>query len=111
MAKQGESESFGMMVRKLRMSKGWTVKEFIERLSRAGQRVSPAYITRIEQYNEIPAPALILRIADVFDIDAPDLFRLASMTKTMKLIENLERKYREAEGLYRDRQDRKRSTD
>lgn len=98
--------SVGKIIRAERLKRDWTVKHFIEQLeSRIQKRVSPAYITRIEQYEEIPSPELLCVIADVFGYDVEQLLGLAKEAKIRKFDENLEKKYRDAVGLFRVRKE------
>ena len=89
--------SFGDMVSGSRKLKGWTIKEFIEKLEAIGQKsVSPTYVTRIEQYGEIPSPEFILIIADILKLDKKKLLECAKQTKLQKLDKSLDEKYSKA---------------
>ena len=102
MADRFESMSFGEAVCALRKDKGWTVKDFIQKLEEKGYKaVSAGYITRIEQYAEIPAPELILTIAEVFKADENKLLECAKKVKVEKFDKSLEEKYQKALGHYR----------
>jgi transcriptional regulator with XRE-family HTH domain len=94
--------TFGDTVKKQRSEKGWTIKEFIDRLKADSKTtVSPAFITRVEQYGEIPGPALICRMAEVLELDLKELLKMARRVKVARFERGLEKKYQEAEGLYR----------
>ena len=96
--------SFGELVQKLRKDKGWTVREFIERLcpvSAEKEKVSPSYITRIEQYDEIPSPEVMLKIAEILEYDVDTLWKYARAIKVKKFEYTLDKKYQEAFGLCR----------
>lgn len=93
------NKELGHLIQSLRKSKGWTVKEFIEKLGE--QRVSPAYMTKIEVYGEIPSPELICRIADVLGGDQKKLIELAKEHKVTSFEKALEEKYQKAVGMYR----------
>jgi transcriptional regulator with XRE-family HTH domain len=87
--------SFGELVQQLRKEKGWTVREFIEKL-KGNDGVSPSYITRIEQYDEIPSPEFILKIAEIFNYDAEKLLECAKKIKVQKFDDILTKKYHQA---------------
>jgi transcriptional regulator with XRE-family HTH domain len=93
-----ENKKFGELVQKLRREKGWTVREFIQRL---GDEVSPTYITKIEMYGEIPSPTLICKIADVFGCDVEKMLDMAKTKKVERFEEMLKKKYQDAVGLHR----------
>jgi transcriptional regulator with XRE-family HTH domain len=77
----------------LRRERGWTVKEFIEKL---GEKISPAYMTKIEVHGEIPKPELICEMADVFECNADELLESAKQRKIKKYEESLKEKYSKA---------------
>jgi transcriptional regulator with XRE-family HTH domain len=94
--------TFGDIVKRHRSEKGWTIKEFIDRLKADSRTtVSPAFITRVEQYGEIPGPELICRMAEVLELDLKKLLETARRVKVEKFDRGLEKKYQEAAGLYR----------
>jgi len=67
-------------IKRLRQEKGWTIKEFIERIMKfckPDETISPTYITKIEVYGEIPSPKMICKIADVFKHNHKELLDLA----------------------------------
>jgi transcriptional regulator with XRE-family HTH domain len=91
-------KTFGEMVQFYRREKGWTVKEFIEKL---GGKLSPTYVTKIEVHGEIPKPEVICKIAGVFGLDEQKLLAAAKELKVQKFEESLEKRYQQAAGLYR----------
>ncbi|MFA5880259.1 MAG: helix-turn-helix transcriptional regulator [Candidatus Margulisiibacteriota bacterium] len=92
------NKAFGELIQKLRKEKGWTIKDFIEKL---GSDLSPTYITKIEVYGEIPSPEVICKIADVFNFDEKELLERAKQNKVERFEKSLEEKYQKASGLYR----------
>jgi transcriptional regulator with XRE-family HTH domain len=96
--------SFGALIQKLRRAKGWTVKQFIEKLE---VDISPAYIARIELHGEIPSPELMIKIASVFDYNEAELWECAKNIKIKKFENSLERKYQQAVGMYRTQKKKK----
>ncbi|MDX9859220.1 MAG: helix-turn-helix transcriptional regulator [candidate division Zixibacteria bacterium] len=93
---------FGGMIRNARTEKGWTVKEFIERMTADGStRISPAYVTRVEQYREIPSPEMVARMAEVLEIELEPLVAAAKQNKMESFKERLDAKYGEAAIFYR----------
>jgi transcriptional regulator with XRE-family HTH domain len=92
------NKKFGALVQQLRKSKGWTVKELIEKL---GGQVSPAYMTKVEVYGEIPSPELICKIADILGYDQKTLLEVAKENKVDRFEKALEEKYQKAVGMYR----------
>jgi transcriptional regulator with XRE-family HTH domain len=93
-----KDSSLGEIVRSYRKEKGLSAKEFIELL---GGFVSPAFITKLEVYGEIPSPELICKIADVIECPAEKLLDLAKESKINGYHDSLEKKYKDALGLYR----------
>ena len=91
-------KSFADIVQSHRKEKGWTVKEFIEKL---GGELSPAYVTKIEVHGEIPSPELICKIAGVFSLKEQELLEAAKEIKVQQFEESLEKRYQKAAGLYR----------
>jgi transcriptional regulator with XRE-family HTH domain len=87
---------FGDLIANGRKLKGWTIKEFIEKLTEKGESVSPGYITKVEQYQEIPSAEMILVMADIFGIDKSQALECAKKTKLEKYDKNLEEKYSKA---------------
>ncbi len=98
--------AFGELVLKLRKDRNWTVRDFIEELSREGKPISPAYVTRIEQYGEIPTPDLVIKIAQVFKVDAENFLHCAKNSKLKMLKENLEEKYQRVIDTLQDKVER-----
>lgn len=91
-------KTFGEKIRTYRREKGWTVKDFIERL---GNDLSPAYITKIEVHGEIPSPELICKISEVFGLKEQELLESAKEIKVQQFEESLEKRYQRAAGLYK----------
>jgi len=91
-------KTFGEKIQDFRKEKGWTVKEFIERL---GNELSPAYITKIEVHGEIPSPELICKFAGIFGLKEQELLESAKEIKVQKFEESLDKRYQRAIGLYR----------
>ena len=89
---------FNEIVQHCRKQKGWTIREFVEKL---GGDISPAYITKIEVHNEIPSPELICKIAEVFKLNYQDLLNSARKNKVQLFDESLEKKYQKAACLYK----------
>ena len=92
--------NFGDLIRSIRRRKGWTGKEFIEKLQLGDKKVSPTYITKIELYEEIPSPEMICKMADILDYDCHKLFETAKQSKLTNFTKNLDKKYQRAVGLY-----------
>lgn len=93
-------KTFGDIIQECRKQKGWTVREFIEKL---GIDLSPAYITKIEIHGEIPSPELICRMADVFGLSEKRLWETAKSNKMESISETMEAKYQKVAGLYRQK--------
>jgi transcriptional regulator with XRE-family HTH domain len=91
-------KTFGEKIQAYRRGKGWTVKQFIEKL---GNDLSPSYVTKIEVHGEIPSPELICKIADVFGIKEQELLEDAKEIKVQQFEDGLSKKYQRAVGLYR----------
>ena len=89
---------FGEKIQAHRREKGWTVREFIERL---GGELSPAYVTKIEVHGEIPSPELICKIAGVFGLKEQELLEAAKEIKVQLFEESLDKRYQKAVELYR----------
>jgi len=93
------NKEFGNLIQKLRKEKGWTVKEFIEKLE--GQKISPTYMTKVEVYGEIPSPELTCKMADILGCDPQKLLDTAKEHKINKFEKTLNEKYEKAVGMYR----------
>ena len=102
-----ENENFGELVHYRRKKKGWTIKEFIEKLVVLGGKASPTYITKIEVYGEIPSPETICKIAEILDCDENKLLKIAKAKKIERFEKTLEQKYQSAVGLYKLEKGRK----
>ncbi|OGT08328.1 MAG: hypothetical protein A2X78_03085 [Gammaproteobacteria bacterium GWE2_37_16] len=107
------NKEFGDLIQKLRKQKGWTAKEFLEKLGTIGENdklLSPSYITKVEVYGEIPSPEVICRMADVLDYDHEQLIEIAKNTKVNRFEQSLQEKYQQAVGLYRVEREKDDST-
>lgn len=93
-----EKKTFAEIVQAARRSKGWTVKNFIERLD---NNISAAYVTKIEVHGEIPAPTLICQIAEVLNLNETELLDAARTGKIHIFTQSLDKKYQQAVGLHR----------
>ena len=89
-------KTFGETVQAHRKQKGWTVKEFIERL---GGDLSPAYVTKIEVHGEIPSPELICKIAGAFNLDEQELLEAAKQIRVQQFEESLDKRYQRVRQL------------
>ena len=98
-------KTFGEKIQACRREKGWTVKQFIEKL---GKDLSPAYITKIEVHGEIPSPELTCKIAEVFGINLKDFVKAAKEDKRRQFDISLDRRYEQAIGLYKLQKKKKR---
>jgi ribosome-binding protein aMBF1 (putative translation factor) len=93
-----ENKTFAEIVQASRRNKGWTVKNFIDRL---GNNISAAYVTKIEVHGEIPTPSLVCQIAEILNLNENELLEVAKSDKIKVFSQSLEKKYQHAVGLYR----------
>lgn len=93
---------YGDTIREARTKLGWTIKEFIAKMTSDGiTTISPAYVTRVEQYGEIPSPEMIIRMSEVLRLDLEQLIEAAKRSKLEIFKERLDSKYDEAVVLFR----------
>ena len=61
-------KSLGEVIRKARVAKGWTLREFAKK---AG--ITPSYQSDIENDRRVPAEDLVRRVAELLDLHFDDL--------------------------------------
>lgn len=83
--------SLGDIIRDQRKLKGWTIKQFIEKLE---LDLSPSYITKLERYSDIPSPKVLSKIAEVFGISKGPLIYLVKNLMMARVEKYIETRYR-----------------
>jgi transcriptional regulator with XRE-family HTH domain len=90
--------SFGEIIKAARTQKGWTAKQFIEKLK--NKKPSRAYLCKIENYDEIPSPDLICRMAIALDFEKRSLLSIAMGNKLEQYYNKLNKEYCYNASLY-----------
>jgi transcriptional regulator with XRE-family HTH domain len=77
-------ESFGMLIRNLRLSKGWSLKTMAEKV---GGGVSSGYIHRLEIGERLtPSHSIVVGYAEVFGLDTKDLLGIGNEASEIEAI-------------------------
>lgn len=84
----------GLIFRKARKKKNWTVIRLLVELESLNVTCSPSYITNIETHREIPRPEIIVSMSKVLDIDPLMMLDIAKRSKIKEFEQKIEMRYK-----------------
>lgn len=84
----------GLIFRKARRKKSWTVNRLLVELESLNVTCSPSYITNIETHKEIPRPEVVVSISKALGIDPLLMLDIAKRSKIKEFEEKIEMRYK-----------------